>query len=285
MALFLLGVVAAAVFRTRGGGQKEGADPKVETKTAAVTAPADVAVTTDEQMRQISAESVTERTLNMERETTGKVAFNEERTTPVFTPYVGRVLEVNANKGAVVKSGQPLLTVESPELVAAQNDLASARSDENKALIALDAAQKVAERARGLHEREALSTKDLQQAEADLARAKDDLRRSQAAVKFVESRLAIFGKNASQLVEASSAGGPDRRVVIRAPIGGTIVERKVGDGQYIKPDMPDPLFLITDLSTVWVMADVYESYLSKIRVGQPVEITVPAYPERRFPAS
>jgi cobalt-zinc-cadmium efflux system membrane fusion protein len=76
----------------------------------------------------------------------------------------------------------------------------------------------------------------------------------------------------------------DRQVVIQAPIAGTIVDRKVGTGQYIKPDTPDPLFLITDLSTVWVNADVYEKYLPDIHVGAPVEITVAAYPDRRFPA-
>jgi membrane fusion protein, heavy metal efflux system len=165
-----------------------------------------------------------------------------------------------------------------------QNELDAARSDENKARIALDTAQKVADRASGLHEREALATKDLQQAEADLSRAKDELRRAEAAVRFVESRLALFGKDAGQLIEASNSGGADRRVVIRAPINGTIVERKVGAGQYVKPDMPDPLFMISDLSTVWVIANVFESYLAKIHVGQSVEITVPAYPERRFPA-
>src|SRR5262249_27615268 len=132
--------------------------------------------------------------------------------------------------------------------------------------------------------REALATKDLQQAEADLSRAKDELRRAEAAVKFPESRLALFGKKAGQPIEARNLSGTDRRVAIRAPIRGAIVEGKVGSGQSIRPDMPDPLFLITDLSTVWVMADVYESYLAKIRVGQPVEITVPAYPDRRFPA-
>src|SRR5207245_11364800 len=55
-------------------------------------------------------------------------------------------------------------------------------------------------------------------------------------------------------------------------------------GQYIKPDTPDPLFLISDLSTVWVNADVYEKYLPDIHIGAPVEITITAYPDRRFPA-
>ncbi|HKC86876.1 MAG TPA: efflux RND transporter periplasmic adaptor subunit [Blastocatellia bacterium] len=281
-ALLTLCLAAAVIYRAEEG--RHSVAPHAEAPSASEAPPPDVAVATDEQMRQIAVEPVTERTLDVERETTGKVAFNEERMTPVFTPYAGRVLEVSAIKGAVVQSGQPLLTIESPDLVAAQNELAAARSDENKARIALDTAQTVAERARRLNEREALATKDLQQAEADLSRAKDELRRAEAAVRFVESRLALFGKNAGQLVEASNSSAPDRLVVIRAPISGTIVERKVGNGQYVKPDTPEPLFMISDLSTVWVIADVFESYLAKIRVGQSVEITVPAYPERRFPA-
>ena len=281
-ALLALCLAAAIIYRAQDG--RHAVAPPAEATSASEAMPPDVAVATDEQMRQIAVEPVAERTFDVERETTGKVAFNEERMTPVFTPYAGRVLEVSAIKGAVVRSGQPLLTIESPDLVAAENELAAARSDENKARIALDTAQTVAERARRLNEREALATKDMQQAEADLSRAKDELRRAEAAVRFVESRLALFGKNAGQLVEAGNSSAPDRLVVIRAPIRGTIVERKVGNGQYVKPDTPEPLFMISDLSTVWVIADVFESYLAKIRVGQSVEITVPAYPERRFPA-
>src|SRR5215813_14155636 len=206
-ALLALCLAAAVIYRAEEG--RHSVAPHAEAPSASEAMPPDVAVATDEQMRQIAVEPVTERTLDVERETTGKIAFNEERMTPVFTPYAGRVLEVSASKGAVVQSGQPLLTIESPELVAAQNELAAARSDENKARIALDTAQKVAERARRLNEREALATKDLQQAEADLLRAQDELRRAEAAVRFVESRLALFGKNA-ELVEASNSGGPDQ---------------------------------------------------------------------------
>src|SRR5262249_76616 len=275
-ALFALLVASVVIYRALDG-KHAGA---TQTEAASASMPPEqpnVAVATEEQMRQITVEPVTERTLDMERETTGKVAFNEERMTPVFTPYTGRVIEAPASKGAVVRAGQPLITIESPDMVAVQNELDAARSDENKARIALDTAQKVADRPPGFHEREALVTKALQQAEADLSRAKDELRRAEAAVRFVESRLALFGKNA-ELLEASNSSEPDRRVVIRAPINGTIVERKVGAGQYVKPDTPDPLFMISDLSTVWVIADVFESYLAKIHVGQSVEITVPAYP-------
>lgn len=281
--LVALGAVCVIALRSTNSAESQSA---VETPSPAAVEPAraEVAALTDEQMQQVTVEPVTKRSFAVERETTGKVSFNEEEMTPVFTPYAGRVLEVNASKGALVKAGQTLLTIESPELVAAQDELAEAHAEANKARVALDVAQKSAERARALHEREALATKDLQQAESELARAQDDLQRTRAKVSFVESRLALFGKTPGQLAEAGNSGNPDRRVVIRAPISGTIVERKVGSGQYIKTDNPDPLFMISNLNTVWVLADVFESYLATIRVGQPVQITVPAYPERRFPA-
>jgi membrane fusion protein, heavy metal efflux system len=283
LTLLALGAVCVFALRSTNAGEPQ---PARGTTTLAATEqnPADVASLTDDQMQQVTVEPVTKRAFAVERETTGKVSFNEEEMTPVFTPYAGRVLEVNACKGAVVKAGQTLLTIESPELVAAQDELAEAQAEESKARVALDVAQKSAERARALHEREAMATKDLQQVESELERALDDLRRAQAKVTFVESRLALFGKNPGQMGEAASSGNPDRRVVIRAPISGTVVERKVGSGQYIKPDTPEPLFMISNLATVWVLADVFESYLASIRVGQPVQITVPAYQDRRFPA-
>jgi cobalt-zinc-cadmium efflux system membrane fusion protein len=76
----------------------------------------------------------------------------------------------------------------------------------------------------------------------------------------------------------------DSRVEIRAPFSGTIVERKVGPGQYAKLDAQEPLLLISDLSTLWVQADVYESFLANVRVGAPVSITMAAYPNRVFRA-
>ena len=110
--------------------------------------------------------------------------------------------------------------------------------------------------------------------------------RAQAAASVVRSRLSVFGKSKDEIaeLEKSVTDQLDRRVNIRAPIAGTIVDRKVGTGQFIKPDTPDPLFLISDLSTVWVNADVYERYLPEIRMGAPVDITIVAYPDRRFPA-
>lgn len=248
--------------------------------------PADLAIVPESQMKEFMVETVGEKNVQAERETTGKVTFNEDRLTPVFTPYSGRVIEVRANKGEIVTKGQPLLVIESPDLVIAQNDLFTARADLEKSRISQDIATKAAERARRLNAQEAISTKDLQDAEADFARARGEVERAEAAKAVAENRVAMFGIDKQQLekIEQRSANNLENKVIIRAPIAGTIVERKVGVGQYIKPDTPEPFFLLSDLSVVWVQADVYEIFLPQIRVGAPAEVSLASFPGKVFQA-
>ena len=203
----------------------------------------DVIEATPEQLKQIRVETVRDQFIDLDLETTGKIGFNEDRMTPVFAPYGGRVVEVLANKGDVVKVGQQLLIIEAPDLVATVHDLAEARADADKAKIALDIADKGAERARNLHSLEALATKELQAAESDLARAREDYRRATAAVSVMRNKLSLFGKSVAEIrqFEESVTDQIDRRVEIRAPLAGTIVERKVGPGQYVRPDNTEPL--------------------------------------------
>jgi cobalt-zinc-cadmium efflux system membrane fusion protein len=274
----VLGSIAGVVLWQRSAARNKLAHSTAEAPKATT----DLVVVDEQQLRQVSIEPVGARTITVDRNATGRVGFNEDRLTPVFTPYAGRVLELLVNKGASVGKNQSLVVLESPELVAAQNDLASARSDLAKAKIGLDTAQTVAARARRLHEQEAIATKDLQQAEADLTRAQDEYRRAQVGVAAVENRLSLFGKDPKEI--AGLGERVDRRVVIRAPIAGTVVDRKIGPGQYVKPDAPDPLFLISDLATLWILADVYESDVAMVHLGAPVEVNVPAYPNRIFPA-
>lgn len=274
----VIAVVVAVLAWQRWMAPVPKAADKPADKTAADKPSGDAIIVDDEQIKQISTDAVKERMVAVDRKATGKVGFNEDRLTPVFTPFPGRMVELLANKGDNVRSGQPLAVVESPDFVGAQNDVASARSDLVKAKIGLDAAQVAEQRAKRLHDQEAIATKDLQQAETDLARAQDDVRRSQAAVAAAENRLRLFGK------EPDETAAVDPKVTLRAPIAGTIVDRKVGPGQYVKPDSPDPLFLITDLGEVWVLVDVFESDVATIHLNMPVEVTVSAYPDKVFPA-
>lgn len=250
------------------------------------TAQPDLVTVEEAELKQIVVATVEMHEVRVDLEATARVGFNEDRQTPVYTPYAGRVIEILANKGDLVQAGQPMLIVESPELVSVENDLASARTEQDKARIALDTATRSAERARTLLLREAVAAKDVQLAEADLGRAREDLRRADATVSLYENRLALFGKDSKEIaqIENQPPGAVDKRIVIKAPIGGTIVDRQVGPGQYLKSDAPNPLFLIADLSSLWVLGDIYESFLPHIRVGTPVQITFAPFPEQRFSA-
>jgi cobalt-zinc-cadmium efflux system membrane fusion protein len=255
--------------------------PKAAEKTTETPAATDVVQVDEGQMKNLAVEPVTVREITANRVVTGKVGFNEDRLTPIFPGYTGRVLEVLANKGDVVSRGKPLLVVESPEFVAAQNDLAQARADVDKAAVNLKTAQAGAERARNLFAQEAISKKDLQDAESGLALAQGEQQRSQAELTVSEAKMELFGKDPGEINQMKAG---DSRVTISAPIAGTIVDRQVGPGQIIRPDAGNPLFQISDLSTLWVQADVFESDVASIRLGTPVEISVESYPNRMFAA-
>ncbi len=277
--VFAAVMLAAFVFRQEGRTDTP-AQPQ-PTQSAS-----DLIEATPDQLKQIRVESVRDQEIELDLETTGKVGFNEDRMTPVFAPYSGRVLEILANKGDLVEGGQPLLVIDSPELVSTVHDLAEARADADKSRIAMDTAEKAVTRACNLHSLDALATKELQESESEDAKAREDFRRATAAVNVMRNKLSLFGKSTDEIkqLEDSVADQIDRRISIRAPLAGTIVDRKVGPGQYVKPDLPDALYLIGDLSKVWVNADVYETYLPQVHVGAPVTVTVAAYPDQEFPA-
>src|SRR5215831_10580349 len=152
---------------------------RVTSPTSAVQAniPKDVVFADENQLKNLTIQPVAARDFTVDREVTGKVGFNENRLTPVFPAYSGRVVEALATKGEFVRTGQPLLVIESPDYVEAQNNLAVARGDLERATVNLQTAQVSAERARRLFTYEAVSKKDLQSSEAALALALSELQR------------------------------------------------------------------------------------------------------------
>lgn len=252
------------------------------TSAAQSNIPKDVVFADENQLKNLTIEPVAARDFTIDREVTGKVGFNENRLTPVFPAYSGRVVESLVSKGQVVRKGQPLLVIESPDYVAAQTDLTTTRADVDKAAVNLKTAEVNAERSRRLFAKEAISKKDLQSSEAALALAQAELQRAQAGLTVAQSKLELFGKTAGDISKLQA--GADRRVTIAAPISGTVVDRQVGLGQILNPDAPTPLFQISNLSDLWAQGDVFESDLANIRLGARAEISVESYPNRIFPA-
>ncbi len=200
-------------------------------------------------------------------ETTGKVQFNEEQLVRVTAPVTGRVVEVLARPGDVVEPGRRLLVLDSPDLGSAKADYAKAVSDVQRA----EAAFKLA---RDLFEVKAIAQKELRDAE-------NDYRKAAAERERAASRLRTLGVQEAQFQEIASRTDTSTMVVVTAPRSGVIVERNISPGQvvaYGQSDTPVNLFVIADLSTMWVLADVYEPDVPKVRVGQPVAVTLPCCP-------
>ncbi|MGC5778560.1 efflux RND transporter periplasmic adaptor subunit [Methylobacterium sp. NFXW15] len=213
----------------------------------------------------------------------GRIALNEDDNVPVVSPYSGRVTKVLVRAGDTVKAGDVLFVVEASDMVQAQNDYQAALNNLQKqqALLKLD--QTIAARQQELFQAKAVALKDYQSAQNDVIAAQSDLKTAQSTLDAVKNRLRLLGKTDAEIAAYEKNGTLSPETQIRAPIAGTIVQRKVGIGQYISAS-GDPQFVIGDLSTVWLVANVRESEIPKIKIGQEVEAKVAGFGNRVFKA-
>ena len=219
-----------------------------------------------------------------ERTTDGKIAINEETTTPVFSPFSGRVSKLIAKPGDKVERGAPLFTIEASEFVQGQNDIVSAFAGVEKARSRLLLAQTSEKRQRELFSIRGGALKDLEQAQSDLIGAQGDLRSAEIALAAVRNRLRILGRGDDEIALLEKSDKIGAAAIVGAPIGGTVIQRKIGLGQYINVGATDPIYTVGDLSTVWLVANVRESDAPRMRVGAAVEVAVLAHPGRTFNA-
>jgi membrane fusion protein, heavy metal efflux system len=232
----------------------------------------------------LTVEPVTERPFRAEHVTEGKIAVDEDRSTPVFSPYAGRVTKLLARPGDSVIQGQPLFVIEAADTVQAQNDFVAAATGLNKAKSQLELAQIQDKRAKDLFEGKAVPLKDYQQTQAALISAQNDLRSAEIALEAARNRLRILGLTDEAITAFQEKGIINREVTIYAPIAGTVVQRKIGPGQYVNAGASDPVFVIGDLSTVWLTAFVRETESSNVAVGQEISFSVLAFPGRDITA-
>ncbi len=228
--------------------------------------------------------TVESRVFRAETITDGKIAIDDDRTTPVFSPYSGRVTRLVAKPGDVVKPGQSLFAVDASEFVQGQNDLTVALATFSSTRMQLTVAETNEKRQHALYESNAGALKDWQQSQSDLAAAEAAARDANTALAAVRNRLRILGKSAKEIAGLEQAGEMKSEAIVTAPIGGTVIQRQVGVGQYIQSGTTAPEYTIADLSVVWLIANVRETDAPTIRLGQPVEVRVLAFPDRVFKA-
>ena len=191
----------------------------------------------------------------------GTIEFDEERTARLAAPVPGRVVQLLVQAGDRVEADQPLVALESPEVKAAQAEYVRADGDARLA-------RKAAERATRLRAAQAIADKDYLQAQEDVQKAAADLAHARAQLE----RLRV------------APGEPTSRYLLRAPLGGTVVERKALVGMEASAESAEPLVVVSDLSRVRVMLRVPERQLPLLQPGQAVAVRVDAYPQE-FPGT
>src|SRR3954447_18384044 len=239
---------------------------------------------TPSEWASLTIEPVTERAFRAEHVTEGKISVDEDRSTPVFSPYAGRVTKLLARPGDQVTQGQGLFVIEAADNVQAQNDYVAAMTGLNKAKSALDLAQIQEKRAKDLFEGKAVPLKDFQQAQATLIQAQNDQRSAETALEAARNKLRIFGLTDDDVATFRQKGRINPETTIFSPIAGTVVQRQIGPGQYISAGARDPVFVIGDLSTVWLTAFVRETDAAAVSVGQEISFNVLALPGKPLTA-
>ncbi|MGO8915927.1 MAG: efflux RND transporter periplasmic adaptor subunit [Stellaceae bacterium] len=253
-------------------------------------APADAPGTfrpTDPQWASLKIAPVAEVVFRAEQVTDGKIANNDDTTTPVFSPYSGRVTKLFAKAGDHVERGAPLMMVAASEFVQGQNDLIAAMAGLNTARAQLRLTTINEKRQHDLYDAKAGALKDWEQAQADLETAKANQRTAEITLAAVRNRLHILGKSDADINAIENAQQMSAEAVVEAPIGGTVVQRQIGLGQFINSTANGasaPVFSIGNLSTVWLVANVREADAPLMHVGESVEVRVLAYPNRVFKA-
>jgi cobalt-zinc-cadmium efflux system membrane fusion protein len=272
VALGLAGVVWFGLAHL-GGTSPRSSDISSQSRKAS-----DRYIPTPAEWASLTIEPVVAHDFRAEHITEGKIAVDEDRSTPVFSPYTGRVIQLMAKPGDQVKKGQPLFVIEAADTLQAQNDFISAMTSLNKAKSALNLAQLQDTRAKDLFEGRAVPLKDYQQSQATLIQAQNDMRSSQTALDAARNKLQILGFDDADIASLQEKGRLDPDTTIFSPIAGTVVQRKVGPGQFISSGASDPVYVIGDLSTVWLTAFVRETDAAAVQAGQEVSFNVLALP-------
>ncbi len=212
--------------------------------------------------------------------TDGQIATDDDRTTQIYSPFSGQITKIFVRPGQDVRKGAPIYSVAASELVQVRNDLAAGEASVSAARGALAVAEASAARQQALLKVEGAALRDVQQSQSDLATARSNLASAEAQVAAARGRASILG-----LQPHAAAKTAGNQAIVRSPIAGTVILRQAGIGQYVESaasGASTPLFSISDLSRVWLVANVREADAGRVRPGAQLEISVPAYPGRLF---
>jgi cobalt-zinc-cadmium efflux system membrane fusion protein len=200
--------------------------------------------------------------------TTAVIELNADRVSKVSPRVTGRVVRVLASQGDRVKAGQPLAYLDSVELDQAWAEYVKAKGR-------LELAQKNLKREETLFEKKVSPEKDV-------LKARQEVTETEADLNLLRERFRLFGIDISQVEQQKNGGGNERHplIPITSTITGAVLEKALSQGEVVGPEKT--LFTVADLSTLWVILDIYEKDIPRLHVGTPAKISVTAFPDKEF---
>ncbi|HEY4031638.1 MAG TPA: efflux RND transporter periplasmic adaptor subunit [Caulobacteraceae bacterium] len=241
---------------------------------------------TADQMKSLTVAPVETRVFDQVETAEGRIEPNGDRTTPVVSPFTGQVIQVLAEPGQKVTRRTPLFAVAATEAVQGRADLASAIGALATAQAQARLAHETEQRQGDLYRSAGGALKDWREAQNAAIAADGQVRAAEAALGSARSRLLALGQSEADvaaLEKAPASRAVAARAVVYAPVDGVVTRRALGPGQSIAAG-GDALFSVSDLSSVWLTAQLPETSAGKVRPGAEVAVTTPAYPGRVFRA-
>ncbi|WP_244064000.1 efflux RND transporter periplasmic adaptor subunit [Bradyrhizobium sp. Ce-3] len=258
-----------------GGWFATHADGLASAKAAAPqAAPQDVnveqqyVVLSDKQAASLKVMTAEQRSFRTLKNAVGSIDFNQNMLVQAFTPNPGRIVDTPLNVGDEVAKGDRLFTIDSPDLLQAESSLLAAAG-------VLELQTKTLARVRQLLKTGGGAQKDVDQATSDQQTAEGNYKAGRDAVR-------IFGKTDAEIDRIVADRKVDSILVVPSPISGRIIARNAAPGLYVQPGNAPAPYSLADISTMWMVANVIETDAPAYRIGQPVEVQLPAYPNEVF---
>jgi len=261
---------AATVFNFHGTNA-EAADAKIlqlpiKNATSSNTTTANPTLDlTPSQLNSIKIGPVGTHQFPIDEEAVGNISFADEQSVQVYSTYQGTILQSFVELGAQVQKDQPLYTIKSPDLIQAESTLIGAAAT-------YELTKKELERVTGLA---GVSQREKEQAISDEQTADGALKAARDAVR-------VFGKTDAEIDKMIASRQIDPALVVHSPIAGRITSYNAPPGLLVQPGTPPPPYTVSNLTIKWMLADVIESDIALVNLGQPVQVKVVAYPNRVF---
>ena len=221
------------------------------------------------QLNSIKIESVGSYLFPVEKETVGSISFVDDLSVQVYPSYQGKIIKSLVELGDEVQKGQPLYTIDSPDLIQAESTLIGAAAT-------LELTSKELARARDLY------TTNVGVSQRELEQAISDQQTAEGALKAARDAVRVFGKSEAEIDQVITSRRIDPALVVPSPIPGQITSFNGPPGLLVQPGNPPAPYTVANVSIKWMLANVVESDIPLFHVGQPVQVKVTAYPDRVF---